>query len=700
MSNCMLSTLRFRELVDSSENPFPKTGDDLQALYELVGLPLGPFLQRNAVSDQVAVNLRKHCPSDLKPVWHHLKRIQDVLIAENLLEGAPLEPYFGVVAAIRDCVRDRRNDPGIAQPDWPAIVRWGRLRASLSPGAYSHSPEVMRTLYSRQFAVADATKRMSDAGFEYLIEGTDVFFSEAERLKMAAQIEEKILRLGPLNTAERLFASLAKVYEPEMQRYLLGRRVTALGTNTPPQVPIGYLLLLLAKHLDSGAEATGQASDSEDLWNDLCRFSADFAALYDYQPYSQFELLFVDAHRLPYFIAELAVYDRLFGFRQFRASDLPEAVRELFTWVTRTQEQALGWTIEAAADAVAVVVAGEPYKLGPRALPKNFLTNHGGIDPEMGRKLTELLTHASTPNAGFILPEHCDAFDLEQRPLIQGPRDSRILLDAAAGGPSVFAALAESLYTIDDNTFTKIGTAAEGFLAKRMQRRGVNLLRGTYRYPEAKGECDAIVETEDTIIFLELKIKSFTRPSQAGQDLSILFDLSRSLFQSIEQANKHEILLRKRGEILLQQPDGSSVCLRHDGRDIEKVAMTFDDFGSFQDRTVITQLFSVLINSRTNAIDRTQQDKADHLNKVCVRLRTQFEELGRLHQLAADKPFFNCWFLSIPQMLVLLDRTTSNSSFKDQLWMCRHMSTLSLDWYSEMATARSLACASNVQTPR
>ncbi|HAS8147483.1 TPA: hypothetical protein I7668_22425, partial [Vibrio vulnificus] len=60
-----------------------------------------------------------------------------------------------------------------------------------------------------------------------------------------------------------------------------------------------------------------------------------------------------------------------------------------------------------------------------------------------------------------------------------------------------------------------------------------------------KRECDFIIETSDTIIFIELKRKTLTTEARAGNSLKSVVDLSQSFFHALAQTGCHEYLLRR-----------------------------------------------------------------------------------------------------------------------------------------------------------
>jgi len=85
-------------------------------------------------------------------------------------------------------------------------------------------------------------------------------------------------------------------------------------------------------------------------------------------------------------------------------------------------------------------------------------------------------------------------------------------------------------------------------------------------------------------------------------------------------------------------------------------------------------------------------------NELLDQLRKQ---IGRLHPGAAtlDQPFFHCWFLSVPQILVLLDGIQGTEMFKEALWKTRHIVTGSCDFYFDNAHMRKLEASTSNKPP-
>lgn len=143
--------------------------------------------------------------------------------------------------------------------------------------------------------------------------------------------------------------------------------------------------------------------------------------------------------------------------------------------------------------------------------------------------------------------------------------------------------------------------------------------------------------------------------------------------------------------------DGVTHRLEWRGRHIERVAISLLDFGSFQDRVLLKQFLEGTLNASFGVNDTTLQEDFTRLNKLLDALRRQ---TAALHpgQAEVPQPFFHCWFLSVPQVLVLLDWVEGPEALKEALWKTRHVVTGSSDFYFDHAHMRQIAA--NAQEAR
>jgi hypothetical protein len=83
------------------------------------------------------------------------------------------------------------------------------------------------------------------------------------------------------------------------------------------------------------------------------------------------------------------------------------------------------------------------------------------------------------------------------------------------------------------------------------------------------------------------------------------------------------------------------------------------------------------------------EDDYVEINKLLAQLRDQVARLNSGPE-PLRQPFFPCWFMSLPQFLVMLDTVDGPESFKDALWTTRNIVTGKSDLYADMAYMRKL----------
>jgi hypothetical protein len=91
-----------------------------------------------------------------------------------------------------------------------------------------------------------------------------------------------------------------------------------------------------------------------------------------------------------------------------------------------------------------------------------------------------------------------------------------------------------------------------------------------------------------------------------------------------------------------------------------------------------------MIRNQIYISDPQYQNQAKEIQNKINKLSEKLAKLNNLSSNNANNsPFFNSWFLSVPQLLVLLDNVNSNDSLKTELWKIRSVSASTLDFYFE-----------------
>ena len=237
----------------------------------------------------------------------------------------------------------------------------------------------------------------------------------------------------------------------------------------------------------------------------------------------------------------------------------------------------------------------------------------------------------------------------------------------------------------------RVGLAIESFLEAELASHGVPAISGEYDLNGEHGECDLVAVTPKTLVFMELKKKSLTRRARAGSDADLLLDLAGSLLAAQAQAGWHELRITQAGSLDLVRGEIRN-HLSLDGRGVEKIAVGMLDFGSFQDRIMLKHFLEATLNVNFGSSDPNYAKRFKSVNDALKEIRDQYS-LAHQGEAEVHQPFFNCWFISVPQLLIFLDEVTDADSFRETLWKYRHMTTGASDLYFEISNMRRIKAA-------
>ena len=685
----------FRDLVNTTRPSIHCDLQDLEEIYRSLRMPANNHRSRNAaiehIHSEIAATFRSAQSGETSRT--DLKALKDQLLLRYFADGLPLHPHYAFLRIIMDATRkDFWKVPSLSnEVVWRVALVNAANCDHISHGSYQHDDALIRKFHPRQQTVAQSAKYIRSLGCEVGIVGGRIKVKIEEQKKIAQLIDSQIKRAGGINFAAFIFSRLSTAYDPVIERYHTTRRSDMPGKEREACVPWAYLLNLCVKYLDAPVTDKAQILIAGQETLDLGRA---FTALFDIEPYAMLEMLFRAGEPLPQSLQEIAIFDGIFTLIQARPSVVPKTLRGLFCWVDdSTAIKTLGGTIDQVAR-----VANAVLKLaGNLHTPLSFEVhdvNAPGISKLVVSKLLSKFSHRiGIPNHEYLLPYEQTRVDFGFRPLIETSPGKYVLVNRSWCAPAFYEAVAGALR--DDevvNVDGNIGTALEQYARNELITHGVSVKSGTYRVGGQNGECDAVIETANVVIFIEVKRKLLTRTSRGGQDVDIFVDLSDSLLTAMEQITRHELLLCQHGHLDLER-DGVKQRVEWKNRPIERVALSLLDFGAIQHRAVVSQILETVQNARISAKIPGYERQLAKVQKKGEALANLERKLSAYYPLAKGKPFMNCWFLSLGQLLMLLDGVTSNDSFQQSLFTTRHRMTDSFDFYLDHRHMQALRVA-------
>ncbi|MER2218877.1 hypothetical protein [Methylobacterium brachiatum] len=545
-----------------------------------------------------------------------LHRLADRVSLEAALVGQPDE-----LEALIDQIRAHlETDIEIAPPhqlDWAEALALARLSRRLVDHAGRNS---------RRQNISAALTRLTAGGHIFGLDDVGLDSGSSGFQTVTEEIVKVLSRLGRVETFRQLEGAARRVHGYEFDQITFGRN----SSNTPrePSFPFGFLWQLAARLPDMPIASASPAND----WHTALQLARDLVALTNVETYGQFWMIGATVDVLSQILANAALHDHLFSVQQWSAYLTPLLLRSFFgTSRDEKLRENLGWGIEdaaAAAEVLLQVTQASPSIITPQHLERR-------LPKETVDALLRDLAHTPpAPNADYKSPFDARRADLMFKPLLAGRVSATYLVPSTStAGPAFYEAVAMALrgkLTSDEmNALTGTGLETAVGALLRFRHLEPSVQSKNYGPAEDRGECDLVVEDDQTILFLECKAKALTRAAMAGDPQDALFAYLQGVVASQAQALHHETVLRRNGQITFD--DGS--ILEHRGREIVRVSVTLFDHGTLQDRFLFANLSGVLaaieLSASSELADKGLRKRIKKTNETLQSLRHHLtEDLG------------------------------------------------------------------------
>ncbi len=679
----------FKSIVDDSSATI--SNSSLEQVYSELNIDATNGHNGKEVSDKLYENIREIFQTNDKDVKNTISqakflKLESILVHRCVLyDEDPIE-YLKIIKVIRDaCRKDIHTFPPFSEKmRWKEAVENCKNFNKFSPSVHSLSLKNLREDYPKYFDAATSLKVLVEKGC--VIEVTDLGVEIKGGLEpIVDELDEMVKKIGGITLAKKIFHSLrdSKKYSERFHRYFLIRESSGLASDKKPQIPFGLLLNLCVKHPYEGNINNNKIVDIVNLATIISN------GVYEAQHYSMWEFHFQTGDTIIEFFTEIALWDSLFSIPQCKPSSAIEICEELFSFIPEKDFQAvLGFTLQEFITVIKELDSLPEDVHTPKFIfPNKLKASYKIIGKDKVCRILDSISHNQRANRDYLLPSDYSLIDFGQNPLINLKGTKFLLFNRSWSAPNYFEALATPLRQesalikkLDD----KLGLQIEEFLQRKFSSKGISFSSGDYKFNGVDGECDFLIETNKAIILIEVKKKVLTRKSKSGSDIEIFIDLSDSILYSQIQAGRTEIILRETGSIILEK-NGNKNTISLNGRNVERVTLTQLDFGGFQDKSIIIQFFNALLTHsyHTHSSEKRIIDKFAALNRKQEIWREQYDKLCKLDKAFEHFPFFNCWFMNLPQILEIINLATDNDSFYDTLTKTKSVTFNTLDWYHE-----------------
>jgi len=660
----------FKNLVDRSDPSIDINKIDLISAFEHYDIEGEPseYLIDVYLSGLIHQNLTT---GDFLEI-NKIEKAKDHLLLDFFFNETPLKSYLNTLEIIQTVTKmDSLITSFIDETKWKTAIEASMDRNLIIN--QSINVQQMRKKYSRQYNVAKSAKFFQNEGFNVELKDGKFVVPYNGLMKISDDIEAYIKLLGGKVFSKMLFDILYQndLFDEKLGRFHLNRicgynRVDALP-------PFGYLLNLAAKHTNYTVTIDSPKLINY-LFSSIMEKSEYLTSIYDLQAYDFDQLTFRTIDNFTEFISEIALFDSTFSLIQLKPSNVSRILKGILNGIEPEEIELL---VGANLNEI-IKVINEILNMSTQLGSVTFkIDDLKSLDIEINsiRKILETLsTPGNLINKNFHLPT--DKTDYIFNPLIKNG-DEYILLNCSWCSPAFYEAIMTKLRSKHSKIDDRIGIDFEKYVKQEFSNNKISYSSGKYKIGRKEFECDVVIESEQTIVFIEIKKKTITRASKAGDEIKLIIDLSKSLLDAHLQTGQHELFIRDNGNIIFENGDRIDL----NGRSILRIALTMLDFGGFQDNVVLDELFRNLLISDFYVNDDKYKSDFKNIQDKMKKLRDQYEKLSQYDGFYKAAPFHNCWFLSLPQLLMLLDDSKDNNSFVQNLKSIRSITSGSLDYY-------------------
>lgn len=690
----------FKNAVDSYSTTF--SPDNLEEVCKQLGIDTTHGYGRSQVTDKLYQNIREaiHLNSESKPdkiSRTAFTKLQADLIYRYVLYNENPVEYLQVLRVIHDSCRQNENYlfPFSDTDAWKKAIENAKNYNAFSPSTFSTKLESLRKDYPKDFDIATSIKILIEKGCKVEIKDSN-FHIISGLESVVEELNEKISAIGGIVLVQSLFNHLNnhKKYSPRFERYFITREASGISFDQRPQIPYGFLLNLSLKHLQGKSTIKNLQKQLDEIVNLAITISNSFGV----QQYNFWEFHFHSGETIIEFYTDIVLWDTMFAIAQCRPSVALEICDNLFSFISNTDfKNALGFT---RVDFVSVFTElnklatniHSPTVVYHSALCKSL--KH--IDKDKIQTILDLLSHQSNVNEKYNLPSDYTSIDFWKKPLMKLGATKFLLMNKSWCAPNYFEAIATALRanfkSLGKDLDNELGGQLEIFLQNKLTAKTIAFRTGDYDVDGLHGECDLLIESDKAIILIEFKKKVLTGKAKSGVDINLLLDLSESILDAQLQAGRTEIILREKGSITLTAKDGTTHTVNLNARYIERVALTQLEFGGFHDRSIFKHFMTALLTHSygTYSTDPQTIKKFDKLKEKQAKWTEQYNKLCVLDSDYPKHPFFDCWFMSLPQLLEVINLSTDNNSLYETLRKTKHVTLNTLDWYREFDIATHL----------
>lgn len=540
--------------------------------------------------------------------------------------------------------------------------------------------------------ISEAVKRFRKKGIKVdVIEGK-IHLSDDQFKNILQRIDLRAKKLGD-KFYQDILVRIKSCYRRNHDRFYFRKDLDLTNSQLEPNVPLGYLYNLSIKNLNKVKNYQAKKKISE-----IIELSKDLMTILELQWLNPYESLLSGQDIIPYLRKNL-LHDELFSVHQYSNSNARKIINGMYN---KNHNKIIPKEIDLSIYIDIFEVVNVTPCIDVKSIEMSYLYScllGKYAEQEIQSALDDLCIEESQVNRGYLNPFDINSINYYEKPFIKNNGKINYL---------------NSYFHIDGfvsflraklkHECAQIGVVGSKFNALRgdISEEFIKNLLNAKKIPHKSGlkykvkgsifqdisstsqggECDFIIETEDSIIFIEEKSKELDIESKSGDILSGIWDLALSLLNSQEQICRHEYLLRKQGKIEFE----NGFILELKNRKIEKVSLTLFDFYSLADINSVRSILISCINSTISSTDNDPKvnEKIEKINKTFIKLQNIYKsDIFKNEYINPDNSLNtqNSRFFSSNQLITMLEHCAGNEDFLSIMNKTKAIGNNSQDWF-------------------
>ena len=609
-----------------------------------------------------------------------LNKIERELIYRQVIYNENSIDYLQIIKIMRDVTGSFIYIPKWEDENWKNIIKLAKNYLNF-PNYLKISSDELKDNYPKDFNRAESVKFLMNKNCKITIDNGEIEFISG-LTEIYNELENKIDKFGGINL---IFECLAHLnYDAQFERYIFSKD---LNHTKELNTPWGYIINLSLKHLRF--KHFSKRSKYDKLFKEIIILASKIInGVYNIQEYNIWSYFFLNLKNIPQYISNLVLYDSLFAISQSNILLELDLCEYLFSFDKDFFRNVLGFELDD------FITIGKGFYNVLDEKNKHILINLSKKSeyplpyPEYS-KILNFMSHCANLNKNYVEPNDYQQINFFEKPLIKFDSNSFLLPSISWSAPNFFESLASGLRVPYNQTFNDrlddiLGNRLEEFIAKLLKKYGINFIKGgEYKFKKNKSECDFIIESDESIIIMEVKKKVLTRESKSGRDYKIFIDLSKSLLYSQIQAGKVETLLKRDKKITLDIGDNKKTINLND-RVIKRISLTQFEYGSLYNHIFIKHFLKAQLRG-----DFTLENGDDNLNrefekfiKYAKQFRNQYIELNEIQEEDFNYFIYRCYFMSLSQLFEVIKKSKDNNTFDKNL-PNNIIEQGSFDWYCD-----------------